>query len=107
MNNKEQFHELNQTRQHDTRGQQLDLFQPNKPLNTTDEYWFFSDLHQIFDSNTFPINQAMEKIAHEKIIYPYSEKPTTQENSILPPVTMTQYNTHTNWTIANLNTQQI
>lgn len=79
MNNKEQFHELNQTRQHDTRGQQLDLFQPNKPLNTTDEYWFFSDLYQIFGNTAFPINQAMEKTAHEKIIYPYSEKPTTQE----------------------------
>lgn len=80
MTNKELFQELNQTRQHETRGQQLDLFQTITPLNTTEEYWFFSDLYNIFGANIFPINQAMEKTAHEKIIYPYDPKPTIQQS---------------------------
>lgn len=78
MTNKGIFHELNQTRQHNTRGQQLDLFQSTPILNTTDEYWFFSDLHNLF-GDIFPINQAMEKTAHEKIIYPYDPNPTNQQ----------------------------
>ena len=80
MNNKDTFQELNQTRQHETRGQQLDLFQAVTPLNITDEYWFFSDLYNIFGGNIFPINQPMEKTAHEKIIYPYDTKPTIQQS---------------------------
>ena len=75
----EQFHELNQTRQHETRGQQLDLFQPVTSLNKTSEFWFFSDLHNLFGEKAFPTTQAKEKTAHEKIIYPYSAKPTIQQ----------------------------
>lgn len=79
MNNKDLFHELNQTRQHESRGQQLDLFQTTATTPKTEEFWFFSDLYNIFGNIVFPINQAMEKTAHEKIIYPYDAKPTIQQ----------------------------
>ncbi|MDW2995553.1 MAG: hypothetical protein R8M71_01110 [Alphaproteobacteria bacterium] len=75
----EQFQELNQIRQHETRGQQLDLFQPITPINLTEEYWFFSDLHNLFGEAAFPTNQAMKKTAHEKIIYPYDAKSNIQQ----------------------------
>lgn len=80
ISNLEKFQELNQTRQHETRGQQLDMFQPTIPQGTTDEYWFFSDMYNLFGETIFPTNQAMEKTVHKRIYYPYGEKPTIQQS---------------------------
>lgn len=80
LNKKDIFHELNQTRQHDARGQQLDLFNSTAPQKKSEEYWFFSDLHNLFGETVFPTNQPMEKTAHERIHYPYGEKPTIQQS---------------------------
>ncbi|MBR4892124.1 MAG: hypothetical protein IKZ34_03020 [Alphaproteobacteria bacterium] len=81
MDNKELFQELSRIRQHETRGQQLDLFQtetPKAPVSL--EYWFYSDLYNLFSSSFPPISQAMEKTVHENLIYPYEEKPTNQQS---------------------------
>ena len=80
MSPKDIFHELNQTRHHDTRWQQLSLFQET-PTNLTHEYWLYSDLHNIFDEQAsptnksmedqaFPTNKSMEDIVREKLILP-------------------------------------
>lgn len=80
MSPKDIFHELNQTRHHDTRWQQLNIFQET-PTNLTHEYWLYSDLHNIFDEQAFPTNKRMEDqvfptnkrkedIVREKLILP-------------------------------------
>lgn len=69
MNSKELFHELNQTRHHDTRWQQPNLFQET-PTNLTREYWLYSDLHNIFGEQAFPTNKRMEDAVYEKLILP-------------------------------------
>ncbi len=69
MNSKELFHELNQTRHHDTRWQQPNLFQET-PTNLTREYWLYSDLHNIFGEQAFPTTQKMEDIAHKRLALP-------------------------------------
>ena len=69
MSPKDIFHELNQTRHHDTRGQQLNIFQET-PTNLTHEYWLYSDLHNIFDEQAFPTNKRMEDAVYEKLILP-------------------------------------
>ena len=78
----EQFHELNQTRQHETRGQQLALFQPVASLNKTSEYWFFSDLHNLFGEKHFQQPKPKKK-PHMKKLYTHTAKNQLFNNSLI------------------------
>ncbi len=72
--NFEAFQTLNRTRQTiplpDT---QLELFQmaPTVPQTEKSDYWFYSDLHNLFGETIFPSQPSMQLHAYNRIIMPY------------------------------------
>ena len=72
--NSEIFQTLNRTRQTiplpDT---QLELFQmaPSAPQSEKSDYWFYSDLHNLFGETIFPSQPSMQIHAYDRIIMPY------------------------------------
>lgn len=72
--NFETFQTLNRTRQitplPDT---QLELFQmaPTVPQTEKSDYWFYSDLHNLFGKDIFPSQPSMQLHAYNRIIMPY------------------------------------
>ena len=72
--NFETFQTLNRTRQTiplpDT---QLELFQmaPTAPQTEKSDYWFYSDLHNLFGETIFPSQPSMQVHAYNRIIMPY------------------------------------
>lgn len=72
--NFEVFQTLNRTRQKpDLPDTQLELFQmaPTVPQTEKSDYWFYSDLHNLFDEPIFPSQPSMQVHAYNRIIMPY------------------------------------
>lgn len=72
--NSEIFHTLNRTRQTPTLPDtQLELFQMAPIVDQTQksEYWFYSDLYNLFGEIVFPIQPSMQLYAYDRIIMPY------------------------------------
>lgn len=68
------FHKLNCTRQTaalpDT---QLELFQmaPTSNKHEQSDYWFYSDLHNLFSEVIFPTQPSMQVHAYDRLVMPY------------------------------------
>ena len=72
--NSEIFHTLNRTRQTPTLPDtQLELFQMAPIVDQTEnsDYWFYSDLHNLFGETIFPSQPSMQLHAYDRIIMPY------------------------------------
>ena len=72
--NLEIFHTLNKTKQRPTRPDtQLELFQmaPETDEKIKSDYWFYSDLHNLFGEIIFPSQPSMQLHAYDRLAMPY------------------------------------
>lgn len=95
----EAFNELNNKRQKSPQPDlQLELFQMAPVASTTkSDYWFYSDLYNIFGDIIFPITPSMQFHAYNKIILPYDLDVAFEKN--FPKSQTTQfYEQHINTT---------
>lgn len=88
------FETLNKTQQPPRTSPQLDLFPELCDTNTTNtDYWYYSDLHNLFGKAYFPTEPDFHSHIWQKLVMPVGQK-TKQSFPQLAPTNIDFYNQH-------------